>query len=147
MTSLELFAALDWGWVVLVLNEWVHAPVLWNLQGGIKVKVWDWVHWDLAIFFNAIAVSDTDRYIYIYFYFGKDWKYSKVFCSQSAALFCSPFFTYSSGFRFLKKSLKIDNLTQSFAILYVSLLTPHSRPGCLNVWPLNSKERCVCPKF
>lgn len=35
---------------MLVFNDWVHAPVLWNLHGGIKLKMWDWVHWDLGSF-------------------------------------------------------------------------------------------------
>lgn len=61
MANLVLFAALDGGWVVLVLNERVHAPGLWNLQGGIKLKVWDWVHRVLGSF--LCNISDTDIFI------------------------------------------------------------------------------------
>lgn len=94
--------------------------------------------------FYAIAVSDTGKSLFIL------WGGLEVFKDVLYSFSCSvlqPFFTYPSGFRFLKKNLKIWYLTRSFAILCFSLPTPNSRPGCLSLWPLNSKERCVCPIF
>lgn len=49
---------------MLVLHEWVHAPVLGNLQGGIKLKCGIGCTEIWAVFY-AIAVSDTDISLFV----------------------------------------------------------------------------------
>ena len=125
MTDLVLFAALESGWVVLILNEWVHAIVLWHLDGDIILKLCNWMHWDLV---SSLLCNGDVRHWHI-FVCNLGRTRSILGCSVVYQLPCSAALLYLL-FRIQiskKGPKKYDNLTQSFELLYVSVLTPDSR--------------------
>lgn len=101
---------------------------LWILQGGIRLKVWDWVHWDLGSFLCSNSVRHRYIFMCILGRAGSIQECSVVNqLTCSAALFNLPFRIYIS-----KKELKNMIILLNLLKFWMSLFW-HQTPG-LGVW-------------